>query len=264
MTASPQSLPGVGKTAIGVASLRAVESRRPDRLFDDPYAQAFVEAARALVPELADSGLDGDHRSLTGIGALFYSHVVVRTRFYDEYLLAATAAGCGQVVLLAAGLDTRAFRLSWPKPVRLFELDLPEVLSFKHRVLAGQDAIPGCARATVPVDLREDWSCELLAAGFQPAISTAWLAEGLLIYLSREEAATMLTVMGELSASGSRLSFEHSPRDDRGLIARALAMPEASQLARPNVRSLPSSLGRSARFDERWRFTTDAVRRHRR
>ncbi len=100
MTASPQSLPGVGKTAIGVAALRAVESRRPDRLFDDPYAHAFVEAGRALFPELADFGQDRNQRPLTGLGALFYSHLVVRTRFYDEYLLAATAAGCEQVVLL--------------------------------------------------------------------------------------------------------------------------------------------------------------------
>lgn len=135
-------------------------------------------------------------------------------------------------MLLASGLDTRAFRLCWPKPVRLFELDLPDVLDFKQRVLANQGAIPRCARAVVPVDLREDWSRELLAAGFQRAAPTVWLAEGLLIYLSHEEAARMLTVVGELSASGSRLSFEHGTRDDDNLIVRALAMPEASQLTR--------------------------------
>ncbi|MGH3846171.1 MAG: class I SAM-dependent methyltransferase [Pseudonocardiaceae bacterium] len=230
MTASPQSWPDLGKTAIGVAALRAVESRRPDRLFDDFYARAFVEAGRALVPDLADAGQD-DHRPLTGLGALFYAHVVVRTRFYDDYLLAATASGCSQVVLLAAGLDTRAFRLCWPNPVRLFELDLPAVLDFKQRVLANQGATPSCARVAVPADLREDWSGELLAAGFQRAAPTAWLAEGLLVYLSYDEATRMLTTVNSLSASGSHLSFEHSSRDDRaGLLARARAMPEASQL----------------------------------
>lgn len=135
------------------------------------------------------------------------------------------------MVLLAAGLDTRAFRLCWPKPVRLFEVDLPEVLDFKQQVLADQGAISACARAVVPIDPREDWSRELLAAGFQRAAPTVWLAEGLLIYLSHVEAARMLTVVGELSASGSRLSFEHGVRDDDNLVIRARAMSEASQLA---------------------------------
>jgi methyltransferase (TIGR00027 family) len=162
---------------------------------------------------------------------LFYPHAVVRTRFYDEYLLAVTAAGYEQIVLLAAGLDTRAFRLRWPKTVRLFELDFPAVLDFKQRVLADQGAVPGCSRATVPVDLCKDWSRELLAAGFQQATPTVWLAEGLLLYLSHEEAARMLTRVGELSVPGSRLSFEHITPDDHVLIARAVAMDDTGQLA---------------------------------
>jgi methyltransferase (TIGR00027 family) len=231
MTASPQSLPDAAKIAIGVAALRAVESRRPDRLFDDPYAQAFVEAGYALFGELAHIGQDGNQHPLSRLGALFYPHVVVRTRFYDVYLLAATAAGYEQIVLLAAGLDTRAFRLRWPKAVRLFELDLPAVLDFKQRVLAEQGTVPGCTRATVPVDLRKDWSRGLLAADFQQAAPTVWLAEGLLIYLSHEEAVRMLTVVGQLSPARSRLSFEHIAQDDRELISRAVAMDETGQLA---------------------------------
>lgn len=231
MTASPQSLPGVGKTAIGVAGLRAMESRRADRLFDDPYAQAFLDAGRALFPELPAAAEESKDRPLTGIGALFYSHAVVRTRFYDDYLLAATAAGCEQVVLLAAGLDTRAFRLSWPHRVRVFELDLPEVLEFKQQVLAGQSATPVCERIAIPADLREDWSGKLLAAGFQRTVSTVWLPEGLLIYLSHGEAARMLIAVGELSVPGSRLSFEHSTTDDDGLVSRARAMPGANVAA---------------------------------
>jgi methyltransferase (TIGR00027 family) len=132
-------------------------------------------------------------------------HVVVRTRFYDDYLL---AAGCRQVVLLAAGLDARAFRLPWPAGTRVFELDLPEVLAVKDRVLAAQAARPACARTAVAVDLREDWPSALLAAGFEPAEPTAWLIEGLLVYLTAEQAAALLTTVRALSAAGSRLATE--------------------------------------------------------
>jgi methyltransferase (TIGR00027 family) len=224
MTASSESLPGVGRTALGVAGLRAMESRRPDRLFDDPYAQAFVEAGRAFFPEVPDSAKE------KSVGALFYAHVVVRTRFYDEYLLRAVAAGCEQVVLLASGLDTRAFRLTWPDGVRLFELDLPEVLEFKERVLAAESAAPGCVREAIPADLREDWSALLLAAGFRYDAPTAWLVEGLLIYLSHDEATRLLTTVGELSAPGSRVSFERRTNNRNGLAARVRAMPSASRL----------------------------------
>lgn len=114
-------LVGVGKTALGVALVRAHESHRPDRLFDDPYAAAFVAAAPTRFP--------GRPRRLPtrapGVGAAFAASAVLRTRFFDDYLRQAAATGCGQVVLLAAGLDTRAYRLAWPAGTHLFELDLP-------------------------------------------------------------------------------------------------------------------------------------------
>ncbi|KDN24136.1 SAM-dependent methyltransferase [Amycolatopsis rifamycinica] len=203
------SLPAVSRTAVGVAALRAAESRRPDRLFDDPYAAAFAEAGRSALPAEPAGGL----------GAMFYPQVVIRTRFYDGHLL---GSGCGQVVLLAAGLDTRAFRLPWPDGTRLFELDLPEVLAFKDQVLAGRGAEPACARVVVPADLREDWATALRGAGFDPAVPTAWLAEGLLMYLTGAEAERLLTTVGELAAPGSRIAFEHRPGTPPGsLIARA-------------------------------------------
>ncbi|HET6500023.1 MAG TPA: SAM-dependent methyltransferase [Amycolatopsis sp.] len=215
---SPDSLPPVSKTALGVAMLRARESRRPDRLFDDPYAQLFVDAGGAVVPV-------PDAAARAGAGSLVrYAQVPVRTRFYDDYLLGATAAGCRQVVLPAAGLDTRAFRLAWPEGVRLFELDLPGVLEFKESVLAGR-VTPRCARTVVPADLRADWPDKLLAAGFRPGAATAWLIEGLLIYLSYDEAARMLTAVGELSAPCSRVSFEYHPRAGDGFISRARETP---------------------------------------
>jgi hypothetical protein len=84
------------------------------------------------------------------------------------------------VVLLAAGLDTRAFRLTWPDGVRLFELDLPDLVDYKERVLAEQAAVPRCQRTVLRVDLREDWPARLESAGLRPGEPTAWLIEGLL------------------------------------------------------------------------------------
>ncbi|MEV4259539.1 SAM-dependent methyltransferase, partial [Spirillospora sp. NPDC049652] len=136
---------GVGRTALGVARMRAAEHRRPDRLFTDPFAAAFAAAGPPAPP-----GRDGPMRDLLIL------QVIVRTRFYDDYLRAAADAGIRQVVLLAAGLDTRAFRLDWPAGTRLFEVDLPDVLAFKAATLA--DAEPRCERAAVAADLREEWA----------------------------------------------------------------------------------------------------------
>jgi methyltransferase (TIGR00027 family) len=210
-------LTAVSKTAVGVAAQRATESTRPDRLFHDPYAAAFVASAGDVLPL--------DHPVRTGRGsevaALLGVHVVVRTRFYDEYLRAAVAAGCGQVVLLAAGLDTRAFRLDWPAGVRLFELDLPELLDFKEGVLDARGAVPRCARTLVGVDLREDWPARLTAAGLDPAAPVAWLIEGLLVYLDAAEAAGVLTAVGGLSVPGSRLACEQRPDGTESLLESA-------------------------------------------
>lgn len=206
---SQKKLAGVGKTALEIAQVRAVESRRSDRLFDDPYAEAFVAAAPPGGIELAATG------GATGVLRSAIHRVIVRTRFFDDYLLQACAAGCRQVVLLAAGLDTRGFRLTWPDGVRLFELDLPDVLAFKDGVLTGQTARPRCMRKAVPADLREDWETQLTEAGFTPTEPTAWLAEGLLIYLSRDEAARFLTTVSELSAPDSQLASDHGEPPDR-------------------------------------------------
>jgi methyltransferase (TIGR00027 family) len=222
--AQRERLPGVGGTALGMARVRARESGRPDRLFDDPYAEAFLAASPDTLPgERAGGG------PLSAVGALFQFHGALRTRFFDDYLLAAAGAGCLQVVLLAAGLDTRAFRLDWPEGVRLFELDLPEVLRFKEEVLAARGAVPRCRRAVLPADLRESgpegWPAALTGAGLDPAKPTAWLVEGLLIYLSPEEAGRLLSAAGELSATGSQLAFELRESVDDSFLERARAIP---------------------------------------
>ncbi|MFG2006360.1 SAM-dependent methyltransferase [Spirillospora sp. NPDC048911] len=200
MTAA-EPLSGVARTALGVARMRAAEQARPDRLFDDPYAQAFVDAAPDTLPR---------HLPAPGsLPELMAFQAVVRTRFYDDYLLASCGeGGRRQVVLLAAGLDTRAYRLPWPDGVRLYEVDLPEIFAFKEGLLAGVHAAPSCTRFVCPADLRGDWPRGLIEAGFSPDEPTVWLLEGLLIYLDAARAAALLTTVGVLSAPGSRLSAE--------------------------------------------------------
>jgi methyltransferase (TIGR00027 family) len=194
----------VGKTALSVARVRARESRRADRLFHDPFAEAFVAATE---PIPASEGSPGDPDAVARTRGRAF-HVVIRTRFYDDYLLAANAAGCHQVVVLGAGLDARAFRLPWVEDSRLFELDQPALLAFKFSVLVEQGAVPRGNLTAVPVDLRQDWSSALLAAGYDPGRRTAWLAEGLLVYLDASEAGRLLESVTRLSRPGDRLAME--------------------------------------------------------
>ncbi|MGE0134106.1 MAG: SAM-dependent methyltransferase [Dehalococcoidia bacterium] len=205
----PELLPGLALTAILVAGARAAESARTDHLFDDPNARAFVEAAGAASTVIAQAVAQGSPDP--AVNEARHNSVAVRTRFFDDYLVTAAQSGCHQVVLLAAGLDARAFRLTWPAGVRLWELDTPEVFAFKERVLAERDARPGCARTVVPIDLREDWPPALRHAGVDPAAPAAWLIEGLLMYLDERERDLLLDRVGTLSSPGSRLALDHAP-----------------------------------------------------
>ncbi len=195
---------GVGITALGVAGGRAIETSRPDGLITDPYADLFVEAAQAPapIPTRLDESSDPVWGSLS-------DYVGVRSLFFDRYLTEATRSGASQVVLMAAGLDTRAYRLQWPSSCRLFEVDQPAVLSFKDAVLDAEDAHPSCARTPVGADLREDWPRALRDAGFDPTRPTAWLLEGLLPYLPPEAERALLEHVRTLSAPGSRVAIEH-------------------------------------------------------
>jgi methyltransferase (TIGR00027 family) len=222
MTAKPdEPAGGVGATALGAAEMRAEEQLRADRLFDDPHAAAFVAAAPPLFPEMDSIA---DDPAIAALKAAFSADIVVRTRFYDDFVRSAAEAGCRQIVLVAAGLDARAFRLDWPAGARVFELDLPEVLAFKAAVLRDQRAQPRCARVVVGVDLREDWATDLIAAGFDRHARTAWTAEGLLPYLSHDDAVGLLTSIGTLSAPGSRLASEHDAFGARSTLTQARAV----------------------------------------
>jgi methyltransferase (TIGR00027 family) len=225
---SGEPLGGVSDTALGAAEMRAEESLRSDRIVDDPYAAAFVAAAPPLFPDVPSLADDTDLAALVEAGI---TGVAIRTRFFDDYLDAACDAGCRQVVLLAAGLDTRAFRLDWPDGVQLFELDLPELFAFKEPVLAEAGASPRCERRVVSVDLRGDWPHSLTGAGFQTTRRCAWVAEGLLVYLSGDDAASLLIAVGDLSASESRLSFDHDVPDQDSALRQAMEMDGMAEVA---------------------------------
>ncbi|MCK7627733.1 class I SAM-dependent methyltransferase [Streptomyces sp. RS10V-4] len=199
---------GVGLTALLVAAARAIETHRPDSLAQDPYAEHFVRAAPATAhwPVRPRPAPDGDADPLWGRFARYFG---LRTRVLDDFLLrSAHTGGTRQVVLLGAGLDTRAYRLDWPGGCVVYEIDRDGVLAFKHQVLGALSAAPKAARVPIPLDLRADWAGALTAAGFDPAAPSAWLAEGLLFYLPRAAEVHLIDTVDRLSAGGSTLAYE--------------------------------------------------------
>jgi methyltransferase (TIGR00027 family) len=134
-----------------------------------------------------------------------------RTRFYDQFFVDATRSGIGQVVILASGLDSRAYRLPWPAGTVVAEVDMPEVIEFKTLTLGDLGAEPTAERRTVAIDLRDDWASALQAAGFDPQAPSAWSAEGLMVYLPDDAQDALFDSITSLSAPGSRLAFEFVP-----------------------------------------------------
>ena len=207
----------VGFTALLVAAGRAVESCRDDRLVDDPWARRFVDAAATPAPVPTRPGqrwtIVGDdpgvQAEVDGFWSTMASYQGVRSRFFDATLQSAVDAGVEQVVLLAAGLDVRALRLSWGPQVTVFEIDQAAVLEFKDHVVAAHDGRPTCERRAVGVDLRDDWVAALRGSGFDPSRRTAWLAEGLLPFLPAQAQLDLLRSIDELSAPGSVIAAEH-------------------------------------------------------
>jgi methyltransferase (TIGR00027 family) len=200
---------GPGVTALGLAAARSVESGRSDRLIEDPFARALFEAADADLPMRLDWPDPGSPVSDTEMLHLHGSRYIgLRTRFYDDAIGAAAEDGLRQVVLVGAGLDTRAFRLSLPADLRVFELDQEGVLGFKDEVLSGQAVDPRCARSAIPIDLRDDWPSALHEGGFDSTQPTAWVAEGLLPYLPPEAQSNLVAQVRGLSAPGSTLAFD--------------------------------------------------------
>jgi methyltransferase (TIGR00027 family) len=198
----------VGSTALFVATARALEAQKPEPLVVDGYAEIFCRAVGGVAADVLD-GKDPDHQLKTpDWGVHFVNFQAARTKYFDEYFRRAAAAGVRQVVVLAAGLDSRAYRLSWPDGTTLFELDRPQVLNFKRAVLAGQGADPRAERREVAVDLREDWPQALRDNGFDAAKPAAWIAEGLLIYLPADAQEQLFAGIDSLSSPGSHVAVE--------------------------------------------------------
>lgn len=199
---------GVGATATAVAASRALANRAT--LIDDPWAEPLVKAVGMEVfLRILDGNIDSDdaesdlRRMAQGMA--------VRTRYFDDFLIDATASGIRQAVILASGLDARPYRLTWPASTGVFEIDQPGVIDFKTTTLRNLGATPTADLHTIGVDLRDDWPGALRASGFDPSQPTAWIAEGLLIYLPPEAQDRLFDHITALSPAGSRLATEFMP-----------------------------------------------------
>jgi methyltransferase (TIGR00027 family) len=199
----------VGATATMVAAQRALASAAG--LIDDPFAAPLVRAVgidvytrlvNGEIPVTDDTEFDP---------ARMARGMAVRTRFYDEFFVDATRSGIRQAVIVAAGLDVRAYRLPWPQGTVVYEVDLPNVIDFKTSTLSKQGAAPTAERRTVAIDLRDDWPAALEAAGFDPQAPSAWSAEGLVVYLPPEAQDALFDNITALSARGSQLASEFVP-----------------------------------------------------
>jgi len=219
----------VGATATAVAASRAIASQGPDPLLDDPFAEPLVRAVGldSFVRMIDGEVLDDDDPLMNR--RTISEQIAVRTRFFDDFFTAASEAGIRQAVILAAGLDTRGYRLPWPSGTVVFEVDQPEVIAFKTTTLDGLGAVPAAARRTVAIDLRDDWPSALRDAGFDPAQATAWIAEGLLVYLPPEAQDRLFDNITALSAPGSRLATEYHPDAGAGIGERAKEFRERWQ-----------------------------------
>lgn len=197
----------VGLTATMVAAARAVAGRAPGALVNDQFAEPLVRAVGVdFFVRMASGELDPDKLAEDEANGLrrFADAMAIRTHYFDNFFLDATRAGIRQAVILASGLDSRAYRLRWPAGTIVFEVDQPQVIDFKTTTLAGLGAAPTTDRRTVAVDLRDDWPTALQKAGFDNAQRTAWIAEGLLGYLSAEAQDRLLdqiTAQSVLAAS---------------------------------------------------------------
>jgi methyltransferase (TIGR00027 family) len=216
----------VGATATMVAAARALASENPDRIINDQFAAPLVRAV----------GLDFFTRLVDGDvpGAATYDKaeqdlqletdsMAVRTRFFDEFFLDAARSGLRQAVILAAGLDSRPYRLAWPAGSVVYEVDQPKVIEFKSGALAALGAAARAQRRTVGVDLREDWPEALRRNGFDETKPASWSAEGLLMYLPPEAQDRLFDDITALSAPGSRLATEFHPDSGPTMAERARA-----------------------------------------
>jgi methyltransferase (TIGR00027 family) len=204
----------VGATATMVATARALATKAPNPLITDPFAEPLVEAAgmdfftQLLRGEVNLADIEPDAADRV---AGMINEIALRTKFYDEYFIGAADRGIRQAVILASGLDARAYRLPWPAGMTVFELDQPQVIEFKTETLAAVGATPIADRRAVAIDLREDWPTALRDAGFDAGEPTVWSAEGLLAYLPPQAQDRLFDNITAMSAPGSAVATEYLP-----------------------------------------------------
>jgi methyltransferase (TIGR00027 family) len=207
----------VGATATMVAAARAIATNADEPLIDDPYAEPLVRAVgvdfltRWATGDLTPEQFEDDEASW-GLRYMPYA-MAARTQFFDEFFAAAAKAGIRQAVILASGLDSRAYRLSWPDGTTVYEIDQPQVIAFKRTQLSKVGAAPKAALKSLAMDLREDWAAALLDSGFDPSQPSAWIAEGLFGYLPPDAQDRLLDDVTRLTSPGSMLATEAIPHN---------------------------------------------------
>lgn len=195
-------LDSISKTSLLTAAMRAVETNRTleqGRLFSDPYAEILAGDEGKNILEKAIKA-SGDQPA-----------IAIRTRFVDDKMSAAIKNGCRQIVILASGMDTRAYRLNFSQDICIFELDREEVLNYKSEKLLSlkpKSVEPHSHLISIPVDLKTDWTSSLVKAGFKKSEKTFWLVEGLLMYLHEEDVITLFNRINSLVSKDDRLVFD--------------------------------------------------------
>ena len=218
----------VGSTALFVATARALEAQKPEPLAVDPHAELFCRAVGGPPADVLDGKAPDHPLKSADFGEHFVNFQAARTKYFDDYFRRAAAAGVRQVVVLAAGLDSRPYRLDWPAGTTIFELDRPQVLDFKREVLSGHGAQPRADRREIAVDLREDWAAALRDSGFHADKPSAWIAEGLLIYLPASAQEQLFTGIDGLAGHGSHVAIEDGAPLDQDEFEAAVAEERAA------------------------------------
>jgi len=186
----------VPSTSIGTCWLRALEADKheTERLVYDPFARRLCGEAAA------GPGTTWIHSSDLPM-EFWIDMMAVRTRWGDD---AIALAGTKQLVILGAGLDSRAWRLVALKDLPVFEIDFPEVQDAKKNLLSGVDPLANLHSVSTNLAV-DDWGKALLASGFHPELPSTWLLEGLTGYLTTGELRTLFQQIGTLSSSTSSL-----------------------------------------------------------
>jgi methyltransferase (TIGR00027 family) len=194
----------VARTALFVAAVRARENQRRDRLFVDDLSSSLAgPEGRSWLADSEANPASNYHRDS-------FPYLEVRTRFFDDWALKALQdSAARQFVILGAGMDTRAFRLSWPSKVRLWEVDTPDLFELKEARLQAAGARARCERIVVEADLASQaWLDALTKLGLKRTVPTVWLAEGLFQYLDSADVNRIIEGAASLSAKESRFGAE--------------------------------------------------------